>query len=113
MKAKEPDVKKLRENGNRLSKLVSEEHVVIIEEIIVVIEVRWKEVKARVENVTRDLFTGKEELERFRLSMESIEEWLSVTETKLSNLDAPSSKPERVKEQIKELNVSRRTGCFR
>ncbi len=78
----------------------------IIEEIVQIIEVRWKELKTRVETVAKDLFTGKEELEKFNTNMDNVDEWLTATETKLSNLEAPSSKPDKIKEQIKELTVS-------
>lgn len=107
VQTKEPDLTKFQSIASRLSKTVSDEYVVIIEEIVVTIEVRWKQLKSRVETVAKDLFTGKEELEKFKTSMDDIEEWLTATETKLSNLEAPSSKPDKIKEQIKELNVSR------
>lgn len=89
-----------------MSKTIADEYVVIIEETVQIIEVRWKKLKSRVETVAKDLFTGKEELEKFKANMENVDEWLTATETKLSNLEAPSSKPDKVKEQIKELNVS-------
>ena len=103
---KEPDLKKIQDTASKFSKTVSDEYIVIIEEIVQIIEVRWKELKSRVEIVAKDLFTGKEELEKFKGNMDNIEEWLSATETKLSNLEPPSSKPDKVKEQIKELTVS-------
>ena len=88
-----------------MAKKVSDEYVIIIEEIVQIIEIRWKKLKSRVETVAKDLFTGKEEMAKFKTNMDNIEEWLSATETKLSNLEAPSSKPDKVKEQIKELTV--------
>ena len=106
VQTKEPDLKKLQDTASKFSKTVSDDYVVIIEEIVQVIEIRWKELKSRVETVAKDLFTGKEELGKFKSNMENVEEWLSATETKLSNLEPPSSKPDKVKEQIKELTVS-------
>ena len=99
-------MKKFQDIGSKFSKTVSDEYIVIIEEIVQIIEVRWKELKTRVETVAKDLFTGKEELEKFNTNMDNVDEWLTATETKLSNLEAPSSKPDKIKEQIKELTVS-------
>lgn len=103
---KEPDVTKFKEVGSKLSKMVADDCVVVIEETVQIIEVRWKKLKARVETVAKDLFTGKEQLDKFKTDMDNVEEWLSVTETKLSNLEPPSSKPDKVKQQIKEFTVS-------
>ena len=106
VQSKEPDLKKFQDIGSRLSKTVADDYVVIIEEIVQIIEVRWKKLKSRVETTAKDLFTGKEELEKFKTNMDNVEEWLTATETKLSNLEAPSSKPDKIKEQIKEFTVS-------
>lgn len=103
---KEPDLKKFQDIGLKLTKIVSDDHVPMIEENVQETEIRWKNLNAKMEDVAKDLFTGKEQLEKFRKNMENIEEWLAATETKLSNLEAPSSKPDKVKDQIKELNVS-------
>lgn len=102
---KEPDLKKFQDIGLKLTKIVSDDHVPMIEENVQETEIRWKNLNAKMEDVAKDLFTGKEQLEKFRKNMENIEEWLAATETKLSNLEAPSSKPDKVKDQIKELNV--------
>lgn len=107
VQSKEPDLAKFQDNGSRLSKTVADDDVVIIEEIVQIIDVGWKKLKSRVETTAKDLFTGKEELEKFKTNMDNVEEWLTATETKLSNLEAPSSKPDKIKEQIKELTVSR------
>jgi DNA repair ATPase RecN len=103
---KEPDLTKFQDIGSKLSKTVSDEYIVIIEEIVQIIEIRWKKLKSRVEIVAKDLFTGKEEMEKFKTNMDNVEDWLAATETKLSNLEAPSFKPDKVKKQIKELTVS-------
>lgn len=106
VQSKEPDLTKFQDIGSRLSKTVADDDVVIIEEIVQIIEVRWKKLKSRVETTAKDLFTGKEELEKFKTNMDNVEDWLTATETKLSNLESPSSKPVKIKEQIKELTVS-------